>query len=463
MTTNPSDYERQEMSWMSHSWHWLQTHGGTIALGILLGGLALRAAPETRGWERNRLEAVEPVKVSPVEPIRKAPRPERSSRKQLQWEGAAGLGVALLVVGVAMLVGRRFQADGRDSAFVPVPIPTPAFARKQFQAFALASTEGILLLDGLCLLGANSAAVELFGCTESQLRNRPVLELIDAQDHGRAAVQFKSGTDSTGEYTGVRADGSRFGVKIQYRQIWYEGRFIRALCLRKVADAQETNRFGSTEYRLKALEMERRRIARDIHDELGSTLTSIRLLCDDAALELTSLDPKEWTTERAKLRQISNLTQSLSAGLEGIVWTVRPENDSLESVASYLCRLAPDLLRVGGIRCRLSAPVLFPTRTVPAVVRRSLMLVVKESLHNVLKHSEAAVGELILRLEGDDLVVEVIDDGCGFDPVECADVGEGLANMRQRIQEAGGSLNIESQPGRGTKLSIRLHLPASEN
>lgn len=463
MTTNPSDYERQDFSWMSHPWHRLQTHGGAIAMGILLSGLALVAASGTRGWERNRLGASTRGDVAPVESIHEATRPERSSLEQIELEGAAGVGAVLLVVGVGLLVGRRFQTDSRESVSAPVPIPTPAFAREQFQAFALAATEGILLLDGMSLLGANSAAVELFGRSESQFRNRPVLELIDPADHGRAAVQFQSGADSTGEYTGVCRDGSRIVLTIQCRRIWYQGRFIRALCLRRVADAGETNPSGTTEYRLNGLEAERRRIARDLHDELGSTLTNIRLLCDDAALELTSPDPGERLIGREKLRRLSSLTESLSTGLDGIVWTVRPENDSLESVASYLCRLAAEMLRIGGIRCRLTVPILFPVRTVPAVLRRSLMLVVKEALHNVVKHSEATTAELVLRMESNELAVEVIDDGCGFDPVECADAGDGLANMRHRIQDAGGSLNIESQPGRGTKLSIRLHLPASEN
>lgn len=467
MTTNPSEYERQDFGWISHRWHRIQTHGSAMAVGILVGGLALVAASETLAWEQAGLGAVNGGETSPAHSVDGATRPERSSRALIRLEGAAGVGGVLLVVGAGLLVGRRIQTGSRDSDAssdsAPVPVPTPDFTHEQFRAFALASMEGILLLDGMSMLGANSAAVELFGRSESQMRNRPVLELIDPSDHGRAAVQFQSGTDSDGEYIGVCLDGSRVILSVQCRRSWYQGRFIRALCFRKVADVSGVIPTASSDYRLRGLEMERRRIARDIHDELGSTLTSIRLLCDEAALELASPDPSERSTGREKLCQISSLTETLTTGLEGIVWTVRPENDSLESIATYLCRLAPEMLRIGGIRCRLTVPVLLPVRTVPAEMRRGLMLVVKESLHNVLKHSEATAAELRIRLDAEELTVEVIDDGRGFDPIHAATEasGDGLANMRHRIQETGGSLRIESQPGQGTQVSIRLHLPAS--
>jgi len=206
-----------------------------------------------------------------------------------------------------------------------------------------------------------------------------------------------------------------------------------------------------------ALERERTRIARDMHDDLGARLTEIRLLS-----EMTQRDRSDDRILASNLREISEDAREVVDSFQEIVWSVNPKYDTLDNFADFLAQYASGYLGKAELRCRLEIPANLPTLKVSAEVRHNMMMVVKEALNNTVKH--AAASEVNLTLECDDrkLVVVVHDNGSGFAPEDSRRFGNGLLNMRQRLESIGGEIQIRSTPGGGTNVTLIVFLSAQE-
>jgi signal transduction histidine kinase len=208
--------------------------------------------------------------------------------------------------------------------------------------------------------------------------------------------------------------------------------------------------------RQRALERERGRIAQDIHDDLGASLTRISMLSQTARGE-----PENAQQVGTCLDQIYGTARELTRALSEIVWAINPQHDRLDSLATYLEKFAQDYLRAGGMRCRLDLPEQLPPWPLTAEVRHNLFLAFKEAVNNVLRHSAATEVHVSLRLEPAGFVWQLEDNGQGFDLDATAHAssgsGNGLPNMRRRLQEIGGQCQIQSAPGQGTK--VRFVVP----
>jgi signal transduction histidine kinase/ligand-binding sensor domain-containing protein len=200
--------------------------------------------------------------------------------------------------------------------------------------------------------------------------------------------------------------------------------------------------------RRQAVERERARIAKDIHDDLGASLNLIAVLGD--------LAKEEKSGER--IEKMSGTARQAVKSLDEIVWAVNPRNDTLSHLVDYICQYTNDYLRDADIRCLLDVPEQVPAREVPANVRHNLFLAVKEALQNVVKHAHASRVELRLQLNADDLRLDITDNGRGFDRPPPDDRADGLNNMRQRLAEIGGECRFESQINAGTTVSLLLPL-----
>jgi signal transduction histidine kinase len=209
--------------------------------------------------------------------------------------------------------------------------------------------------------------------------------------------------------------------------------------------------------RQRALERERARIARDLHDDLGASLTQIALLS-----ELAKADLAHPELATAHLNQIFTKTGVLARQLNEIVWAVNPANDTLEHFTSHICKFAQDYLSLTGIRCRLDFPESVPNYPMHSTERHNLFLTVKEALHNIVKHAQAGQVWLRLKLEPGVLMLLIEDDGRGWDADTLSGTpghptGDGLSNMRKRMEQLGGHFAQRTKPGSGT--SVRLQLP----
>ena len=209
--------------------------------------------------------------------------------------------------------------------------------------------------------------------------------------------------------------------------------------------------------RQRAIERERARIARDLHDDLGASLTQIALLS-----ELAKADLGQPELARTHLNQIFTTAGALARLLNEIVWAVNPANDTLEQFTSHLCRFAQDYLSLAGLRCRLAFPEFVPHYPMPSPERHNLFLATKEALHNIVKHAQAGQVWLRLKLDADVLTLLIEDDGKGCDaeiatvtPLEV--VGNGMSNMQKRMEQLGGRFAQERRSGGGTM--VRLVLP----
>ena len=199
----------------------------------------------------------------------------------------------------------------------------------------------------------------------------------------------------------------------------------------------------------RALEEQRARIARNIHDDLGARATKLSLLAHH--------QPSSGADLRAHLDNISTTSRQIVEALDETVWTVNPANDSLVRLAGYLIHFAQDFFRNTGIQCRLDIPTDLPELTVTAEFRFNIFLVVKEALNNVLKHSGAQNALLQMRNSTDQLQLIIQDDGRGFVPDSVARKS-GLDNLQTRVRALGGQISIESAPAGGTRIYITTPL-----
>ena len=203
--------------------------------------------------------------------------------------------------------------------------------------------------------------------------------------------------------------------------------------------------------RQRALERERTRIAKDIHDDLGASLTRITMLSQSARQQLDQ--PAEVSDH---LDRIHGTARELTRAMDEIVWAVNPRHDTLDSLAIYIVRFAQDFLSPAGIRCRVDMPMNLPSWPLGAELRHNVFLAFKEAIHNVVKHGAAQEVQVALHPGESSFELRVQDDGKGFDPtgnhVPRPGGGNGLRNMRLRMEEIGGAVVISSQPGSGTKV-----------
>jgi signal transduction histidine kinase/ligand-binding sensor domain-containing protein len=213
--------------------------------------------------------------------------------------------------------------------------------------------------------------------------------------------------------------------------------------------------------RQRALERERARIARDIHDDLGASLTRITLLSQSAQGDI-----EDRQAVAADVTQIYHTARELTRAMDEIVWAVNPRHDTLDSLVAYLGRFAQHYLSVAGIRCRLDEPPHLPTWTLTAEIRHNVFLAFKEALNNVVKHAGAPEVRVSLELLPAGFVLVIADNGRGFDLDQSrksgsADgarlsSGNGLTNMQKRLEEVGGRCEWVTAPGEGTR--VRLHV-----
>jgi signal transduction histidine kinase len=208
-----------------------------------------------------------------------------------------------------------------------------------------------------------------------------------------------------------------------------------------------------------ALEQERARIAQDLHDDLGSTLTRLSLLSDLVKADKDKPDQVE--VHAGKLSQAADQTVR---ALEEIVWAVRPGSDTLQSLADYIAHFANELFEGNPTRCRLDLPHDLPALALPPDLRHNIFLIVKEALTNALKHSGAGEVQVHAKISGPTLEIQVRDDGKGFDPSSLAEGRRnGLGNMRRRAEVIGAKLDLESTPGSGTTVKLLVTLSNKKN
>jgi ligand-binding sensor domain-containing protein/signal transduction histidine kinase len=201
-----------------------------------------------------------------------------------------------------------------------------------------------------------------------------------------------------------------------------------------------------------ALEKERARIARDLHDQLGANLTQVALLGELAEADKGSPEEVE-----AHAKQISQTARETTHALDEIVWTVNPSNDTLDGLINYVCKYAQEYLALADLRYRLEVPSQLPSTPISPELRHNVFLAAKESVNNVVKHARATSAWLRLHLEPHQFILEIEDNGRGIAPADEKKGRNGLRNMRKRMEDIGGK--FEMTPGSEGGTRVRLIAP----
>jgi signal transduction histidine kinase len=206
--------------------------------------------------------------------------------------------------------------------------------------------------------------------------------------------------------------------------------------------------------RTREIEQERARVAHNLHDDLGSDLTEVNMLTTLVKSPTTSNEEKQ-----RYLGELSETARRMVTSLDEIVWAVNPRNDTIASLASYFGSYAQRFLDIAAVSCGLDIAQDLPEHPLDPKFRQELFFAFKEALTNVVRHAGATQVWLRISVRDDSLIVEVSDNGHGFDPNNHQAGDDGIANMKDRLNTLGGQCEITSNAKEGTTVCFRAPLP----
>jgi signal transduction histidine kinase len=217
------------------------------------------------------------------------------------------------------------------------------------------------------------------------------------------------------------------------------------------AKLAEENLRKANEARLVELEHVRKRIATDLHDDIGSSLTRISLLSEVAQRR----EGEAGKSGPGSLSTIAGLSRELVDSMSDIVWAINPERDHLADLTQRMRHFASDVFTARGIDFRFHFPDFEQDIRVGANLRRELFLIFKEAVNNSVRHSGCTEAQIDFSVDSSNVLLKIIDNGQGFDVLNKGN-GHGLASMRARTEGLSGKFAIESQPGEGTMLAFAI-------
>jgi signal transduction histidine kinase len=189
-----------------------------------------------------------------------------------------------------------------------------------------------------------------------------------------------------------------------------------------------------------AVEHERTRIAMEMHDDLGSGLTTIRYLAGGLSMQ-TGNSSKE------KAEKIATSAKSLVDNMNDIIWTMKSDNNTLNETLAYIRKQAAEQLETAGIDYHIDFPKELPTIKLSNELKRNLLLISKEAIHNVVKHSEATNVLVTALWEGGEIQLKIVDNGKGIDLADISTFGNGMKSMRKRAEEIKALLEVMNKEG----------------
>ena len=198
----------------------------------------------------------------------------------------------------------------------------------------------------------------------------------------------------------------------------------------------------------KAQQQERERISADMHDELGSGMTAIRLMSEIARNKMKENTPVE-------IEKISSSANDVLNKMNAIIWSMNSGNDTLDNLVSYIRSYSLEYFENTPIECNVHTPEDIPDKELAGDKRRNIFLCVKETLNNAWKHSSASIITIDIKINHS-LVIQIADNGKGVDMQNLRQFGNGLKNITRRMESIGGKFTIKNNPGAVTMLELPL-------
>lgn len=204
--------------------------------------------------------------------------------------------------------------------------------------------------------------------------------------------------------------------------------------------------------RKNAVERERSRISKDMHDEIGASLTKISLLGNIASSNVNNSESEKI------LNRINDSVNETIEKLDEIVWTVNPSNDNLKNLTAYILEYAEKFFEDSNINCRFIFPDNIPDINLTAEIRHNIFLASKEALNNILKYSEAKLCIITLIVGNLSFTFSFKDNGKGFDVNSIPQTSNGIKYMKERIESIGGEFTLTSKNGEGTEIHFSIRI-----
>jgi signal transduction histidine kinase len=271
----------------------------------------------------------------------------------------------------------------------------------------------------------------------------PVLEMIK----GDLIVPMIAGDQPAGFFV----CGQKKSERIYSRQ---DINVLALLARRVIALLHTANLYQKDLDRQMMLERERARISQDMHDDIGAGLTKIAMISE--APVKTSEQRKE---NSEQMNKIAFSSREMISRLNVIVWALNPKYDNLESLISYLRRFFGEYVENFGIQFKTDLPEHVPVLSITPDTRRNNFYSVQEAIHNAVKHSGCSEISLSVKISQQNIEITITDNGKGFDKVKPGSGGNGLLNMKKRAEDLGGTFEIQSPTGNGTRVMFIFRLP----
>jgi len=339
-------------------------------------------------------------------------------------------------------------------------------SEERFRTLAETASDAIITIDeDSTIVFVNPATEQIFGYTSGEMVGAGLPMLMPEYLRHLHKAGFGRYI-STGEkhlawdaieLPGLHKSGREIPLELSFGEFTRNDRRYFTGIARDITERKRAEEAlqHAREERMRELERVRKRIASDLHDDIGSSLTQISLLSEVAQQRLGN----EGSALAEPLAMIANSSRELVDSMSDIVWAINPQKDHLRDLSQRMRALASDVFTASNIKFRFQAPEDEGELRIGANLRRELFLIFKESINNIAKHSGCANAEVEFRADERALFLLVSDDGRGFD-TSGENEGHGLVSMRERSREMGGSLEMISQAGKGTTITLQVQLGA---
>jgi PAS domain S-box-containing protein len=343
-------------------------------------------------------------------------------------------------------------------------------AVERFQRMFEAAPIGMVMIshEGNIVL-ANRQLQKLFGHSAKELLGLSIMDLIP---HFSSRLPFRRLGDSRSKHSlgfaadrelhGRRKDGTEFPLQIGLSPVQTEAGNLVLVSIvdsteRKIAEQELHD--GQRELReltgklLHAQEDERHRIARELHDDLSQTLALLAM-----ELDLTARNPPDGALKfRGRMQELTARVKQVSSSVHDLSHQLHPLKLEQLGVVPAIRSLCKELKQ--SYHLQIDFAVQQVPRDIPAHVGLCLYRIVQEALRNVIKYAKVDRAELELSGKGDEICLRIVDHGIGFDPALVSPgAGLGLVSIRERLRLVGGMIGIDSRPGAGTRIEIRVPL-----
>lgn len=385
------------------------------------------------------------------------------------WRTWWFLGLIVLFAGSAVFGLDRYRVA--KTRQVESALSASRESELRFRTLADTATDAILTIDDRSnIVFVNQAIEKVFGYAPDELIGRKLTILMPddkRQPHDSGLNRYLS----TGKrnvnwggiaFPGLHKSGEIIPLEISFGEFERDGnRFFTAIA-RDVSERKrvELELQKAREERFAELERVRTRIATDLHDDIGSSLTQIAVLSEVARGQARQIQAEDLSSP---LERIKTVSKDLVGVMSDIVWAINPQKDFLHDLVQRMRRFGADVYTARGIKFDFHAPAGGDDFKLGANIRREVFAIFKEGVNNSVKYSECDAAFIEFSINDSLLALRIEDNGKGFDTsaVLSEDFrpeigGNGLTNIRRRVSELGGICEIRSEKGKGTSISVKI-------